>query len=164
MRKIILGVCLLFLSYGVFWAQQAKQPQQGTQPAQPPAQGQAAPAAPLQFVISPAEKARKNPEPFNQESVAKGKSVYASQCAMCHGKTGQGNGDLAGVMHLKLSDFTKPATLQKRTDGELFAMINSGLGAMPSQAKRMKPKTVWDVVNFLRTLQGKVPAKSATKK
>ncbi len=164
MRKVIFGVCLLFLSYGVFWAQQAEQPQQGAPPAQPSAEGQAAPAVPLEFVISPAQKARKNPEAFNQESVDKGKSVYETQCAMCHGKTGNGKGDLAGVMHLKLSDFTKPATLEKRTDGELFAMINSGLGAMPAQAKRMKPKTVWDVVNFLRMLEGKVPSKSPAKK
>jgi len=159
MRKIFAGgVCLLFVTLGVFWAQE-KQPQQGKESTQTASPAGTTPA-PLQFVISPEDKARKNPVKFAEESVEKGKSVYLTQCAMCHGKTGDGKGDLAAVMHLSLSDFSKPDTLAKRTDGELYAMINSGLGPMPGETNRMKPNTVWDLVNFLRSLEGKKPEKS----
>jgi cytochrome c len=155
------GVCLFFLTLGVFWGQE-KQPQQkkeATQTASP------APTTPPvhTFVVTAEDKAHQNPVKFTEESVEKGKSIYATQCAMCHGKSGDGKGDLAEVMHLTLPDMTKPDALMKFSDGELFAMINSGSGAMPSEANRLKPDTVWDLVNFLRTVEGKKPEKSTGK-
>lgn len=157
------GVCLLFLMLGVFWAQE-KQPQQSKEPSSTtePTTTTTTPPAHA-FVITPEDKARKNPEKFTEESVDKGKSVYLTQCAMCHGTSGDGKGDLAEIMHLNLPDMTKPDTLAKFTDGELWAMINSGSGAMPGEAQRMKPNTVWDLVNFLRSVEGKKPEKSSHK-
>ncbi len=161
MWRILAGsVCLLFLTLGVFWAQE-KQPQQSTEPGQATSSATTPPAH--QFVVTPEDKARKNPEKFTEESVEKGKSLYLTQCEMCHGKSGDGKGDLASVMHLTEPDFTKPETLSKYTDGEIFAMINSGSGAMPAEASRLKPNSVWDLVNFLRSLEGKKPEKSNAK-
>ncbi|MCL5006340.1 MAG: cytochrome c [Acidobacteria bacterium] len=158
MRTILAGgVCLLFLTLGFSRAQE-KKPQQAKEPAQAAAPATTPPVH--EFVISAEDKARKNPIKFTEESVEKGKSVYLTQCAMCHGKTGDGKGDLVAVMHLSTPDFTKPDTLAKRTDGELYAMINAGLGDMPSEANRLKPNTVWDLVNFLRSVEGKKPEKS----
>ena len=160
-----LGICLFLLVSGVFWAQE-KQPQQGNQPTQTTSsatQASSAKAAPHQLVITPEEKALKNPEKFTEDSVEKGEKLYATQCAMCHGKTGNGKGDLAAVMHVSPPDFTKPETLAKRTDGELFTIINKGSASMPGEAKRLKENQTWDLVNFLRTLEGKKPAKSAKK-
>ncbi len=159
------GVCLLLLTTGVFWAQE-KQPQQSKQPSPSTAPGPTTTTAapPVHtFVITPEDKARKNPEKFTEESVKEGKSVYTTQCAMCHGTTGNGKGDLAGVMHLTLPDMTDPATLAKFTDGEIFAMISSGSGPMPGEAHRMQTKTIWDLVNFLRSVEGKTPMRSPHK-
>jgi mono/diheme cytochrome c family protein len=159
MRKIFAGgVCLFFLTLGVCWAQ-GKQPQQAQKSTSTASPAATAPAAP-QFTVSPEDKARKNPVKFTEESVEKGKSLYLTQCAMCHGKAGDGKSDLATLMHLSVHDFTNPGTLAPRTDGELYAMINSGAGAMPGQANRLKPEAVWDLVNFLRSLQGMKPEKS----
>jgi mono/diheme cytochrome c family protein len=163
MRKMFAGgVCLLLLTLVVLWAQQKQPQQQGKEPAQATAPTTTPPVH--QFVVTPEDKARKNPVNFTEESVEKGKSTYLTQCAMCHGKTGDGKGDLATVMQLTLPDFTKPDTLAKRTDGELYAMINSGSGAMPGEANRLKPNTVWDLVNFLRSVEGKKPEKSNAQK
>lgn len=145
-----LGICLFLMSPGALWGQ-AKKPQQGSQPAQ---------AAPHQLIITPQEKALKNPVPFTEKSVAQGKSLFSTQCVMCHGKTGNGKGELATVMHVSPPDFTDPATLSQRTDGELFTIIKSGTGAMPSQGERLKVNQTWDLVNFLRSLEGKTPVKS----
>ena len=158
-----LVISLFLLVPGIFWGQE-KQSEQGTQQTQttaPSAQAPAAPVVPHQFVITPEEKAVKNPAKFTEESVTKGKSLYVTQCAMCHGKAGDGKGDLAEVMHVSPPDFTKPEVLSKRTDGELFAIINKGSPSMPGEAKRLKDFQTWDIINFLRTLEGKVPQKAA---
>ena len=152
-----LGICLFLLVPGVSRGQE-KQPQQGDQTTQttaPPTE-----TAPHQFVVTPEQKALKNPVAFTEESVEKGKKLFATQCTMCHGKVGDGKGDLAEVMHVNPPDFTKPETLEKRTDGEIFTMINVGSSSMPGEAKRLKENQAWDLVNFLRTLEGKKPAKS----
>jgi len=41
-----------------------------------------------------------NPSP---ESIAQGKKAYGFDCAMCHGKEGAGDGDLAESMHVTRS-------------------------------------------------------------
>ena len=156
-----LGICLFLLLPGAAWAQQ-KQPQQGNQSTQAAPPSAKAPTAPHEFVFTPEEKARKNPVKFTEESVEKGKSLYMTQCAMCHGKTGNGKGDLAAVMHVTPPDFNTPDTLSKRTDGELFAIIYKGSSSMPAEAKRLKENQVWNLVNFLRSMQGEKPAKSST--
>jgi cytochrome c553 len=162
MWRIFAGsVCLLFLTLGFFGAQE-KQPQQGTESSQTTTSATTPPTH--QFVISPEDKARKNPEKFTVESMEKGKALYLTQCAMCHGKSGDGKGDLAGIMHLNLPDMTKPDILAKYADGELYAMINSGSGPMPKEAGRLKPNSVWDLVNFLRSVEGKKPENSSAKK
>jgi len=158
---LVMGLFLLIP--GVSWGQE-KQPQQGNQQTQttsPSAEAPAAPVVPHGFVITPEEKARKNPTKFTEDSVEKGKKLYATQCAMCHGKTGDGKGDLAAVMHVSPPDFTKPDTLAKRTDGDLFAIVDKGSPSMPAEEKRLKDNQVWDLVNFMRTMQGEKPAKSA---
>lgn len=158
-----LVICLILLLPGLSRGQE-KQPQQGTQETQttaPSTEASPAPTVPHQFVFTPEQKALKNPEKFTEDSVAKGKKLFATQCAMCHGKIGNGKGDLAVVMHVNPPDLTRPETLSARTDGEIFTIINVGSPSMPGEAKRLKKNQAWDLVNFLRTLEGKKPAKSA---
>ncbi len=112
------------------------------------------------YEISEEDKARKNPLPFTDASVERGRKLFASQCAMCHGATGDGKGEVAKEMNVTLPDFTKPATLQKRTDGELFKILNLGNEAMPPQEKRMSEIHHWQIINFLRAAGGAVPRKA----
>lgn len=125
-------------------------------------QPDAAPAQ-VEHAYKPTAKdaARPNPVKFTENSVKRGKHVYETQCAMCHGETGAGNGDLAKDMNLTPPDFTKQMTLKSITDGELFALIGAGSGMMPAQGERLKDYHKWDVINYLRTFGGGVPAKSA---
>ena len=50
---------------------------------------------------------------------------YGYDCAMCHGNERQRQGRVGADMKLKISDFTDPATLKERTDGELFSSSSS---------------------------------------
>ena len=66
-------------------------------------------------------------------------------------------------MKINVPDFTKPDTLKDRTDGELFAIIGSGKDPMPSQGSRLTETHRWNLVNYVRSLSGKVPEKSTGK-
>jgi len=149
---------VLLLAVGVVWAQEETKEQ-----APPAASTAATPPVTHNVVISPEDVARKNPVKFTQISVDRGKKIYTTQCALCHGKDGDGKGDLVADMKINPPDFTKPETLKNRTDGELFAILTAGKEPMPSQGGRMTEQHKWNLVNFLRALGGKVPAKPTGK-
>jgi mono/diheme cytochrome c family protein len=113
------------------------------------------PSPSAQYTI-PVEAARQaNPIKPTAESLARGKKMYTMDCAMCHGKDGDGKGDVAADMPVKLGDFRDPATLKDRTDGEIFYIIKNGKGQMPAEGERTKTDQVWDMVNYVRSFAGK---------
>jgi mono/diheme cytochrome c family protein len=96
-----------------------------------------------------------NPVKPTPESIAQGKKAYGFDCAMCHGKEGAGDGDLAESMHLKLKDYRDPAALKDMTDGDIYVVITNGKGKMTGEEERLKPEQVWNVVNYVRSLAKK---------
>jgi mono/diheme cytochrome c family protein len=109
--------------------------------------------------ISPEDAAKTNPTKSSPESLAKGKKWWGIDCAMCHGQSGNGKGDVAQDMKLQISDFTDPATLKNRSDGELYWVIKNGHQDMPPEGPRLKGDELWDLVNYVRSLS---KAKSET--
>jgi mono/diheme cytochrome c family protein len=154
-------ILVLLLTAGCLWAQEKKEsapPSGGSTAAAP-----ATPAAPHPAVISEEDKARKNPVKFTEVSVQRGKKIFDTQCALCHGAKGDGKGDLAADMKLNMPDFTKADALKNRTDGELFTVIGAGKDPMPGEAGRMTEQQRWNLVNYVRALSGKEPQKSTGK-
>jgi mono/diheme cytochrome c family protein len=96
-----------------------------------------------------------NPVKASPTSIASGKKKYGQDCAMCHGKEGAGDGDLAEDMHLKLKDLREADVLKDISDAEMYKIINNGKGKMMGEEGRLKPDEIWDVVNFVRTLSKK---------
>jgi mono/diheme cytochrome c family protein len=88
------------------------------------------------------------------ESLTKAKKMYAMDCAMCHGETGNGKGDLASDMK-SVTDFTNPEAMKDRTDGDLFYIIRTGKGDMPPEGNRAKDDDVWNLVNYIRAFAKK---------
>ena len=120
----------------------------GAQQNQPPAKPPAEPK-------TSAEDAQKaNPVKATPESLAKGKKTYAIDCAMCHGETGDGKGDMAADVK-NVTDFTAPDALKNRTDGELFSIIRKGKGDMPPEGDRAKNDDIWNLVNYIRSFAKK---------
>jgi mono/diheme cytochrome c family protein len=99
--------------------------------------------------------AKKNPIAPTAESLAEGRKMFGYNCAMCHGKTGDGKGDLAADMKLELRDWRDPASLEKLTDGELFWIISNGKGKMPGNGERDKERMRWNYVNLVRSFARK---------
>lgn len=152
---------LLVLATGCLWAQEKQEKKDQA----PPASGSstaATPASPHPATISPQDVARKNPVKCTETSVQRGKKIYMTQCALCHGENGDGKGEMVSDMKINPPDFTKPETLKQRTDGELFAIITTGKEAMPDQS-RLTEQHKWNLVNFLRVLGGKTPEKPTGK-
>jgi mono/diheme cytochrome c family protein len=149
---------LLFVGLAVAGqSAQQSQKQEQNKPAGATAGTQAV-QVPHTFDITSVENARKNPIRFTDISVARGKKLFLSQCAACHGEKGVGNGSLAAEMKIAPPDFTKPDVLSKRTDGALFAIIGQGSLSMPGESKRLTARQRWDLVNFMRAVEGKTPA------
>jgi cytochrome c len=111
------------------------------------------PTPPAPGPTIPTDVARQpNPVKSTPESLARAKKWWGIDCAMCHGNNGDGKGDTAAEMKLKMLDFTDPATLKGRTDGELFYIIKNGYLDMPPEGGRVKLNENWDLVNYVRSL------------
>jgi mono/diheme cytochrome c family protein len=108
------------------------------------------------YAAIPVEAAKQpNPIKSTPESLARAKRWWTMDCAMCHGKDGDGKGETARDMKLAISDFTDPATLRDRTDGEIFYIIKTGHQDMPPEGQRIKVEENWDLVNYVRAFPKK---------
>jgi len=160
--KRVIGVLIFFSGVGVFWAQEKQKPEEKSLPAAVPHTTTA--RCPQIYKITPEDTARPNPVRFTEASVVRGRRIYFYQCAMCHGEKVDGKGVVALMptsCPSTLPDFTKADTLKDRTDGDLFAILGQGSGAMPGQEKVLEEKERWDLVNFLRATSGRVPEKTS---
>ncbi len=96
-----------------------------------------------------------DPVPPTRESLARGKELFLARCAPCHGPEGHGGGPV--------SRFFPPApdlayaTVQARSDGFIWGTISYGGKAMPPQREGLSAADRWDLVNWVRAIQGRVP-------
>lgn len=97
-----------------------------------------------------------NPVSFTPESLAHGKMLFLARCAPCHGPDGHGGGPV--------SRFFPPApdlayvTVRQRSDGFIWGTISYGGKAMPAAREGLSVHDRWDLVNHVRSIQGKVPS------
>ena len=146
MRRLLLVVgAFLLVSGGAFIARQSNAQEK-------PKDSQAASA---DAKIPPEDAARKNPVPVTAEGLAEARRFYKYQCAMCHNENGDGKGELADVMKLKLSDWREDSALSARTDGELYYILTNGKGQMVGQGDRTKEEMRWKLVNLVRSFAKK---------
>ena len=115
--------------------------------------------APVTFDAETADRLE-NPHTRTSESINRGKIVYETYCLICHGGGGKGDGPIsadaggpfAGIASL-VSD-----EAGRRTDGYLFGVIVNaqamGRGLMPRYGDKIRGTDRWDLVNYVRTLQG----------
>lgn len=114
-------------------------------------QNQAQKTPPPSPMVIPVEAAKRpNPVKPTAESLDRAKKWWGIDCAMCHGKDGDGKGETAHDMKLQIPDFTHPDTLKDRTDGAIFYLIKNGHQDMPPEGERLKTDEYWDLVNYIR--------------
>ena len=90
-----------------------------------------------------------------QPATAVGDTLYHTYCSVCHGPVGAGDG-LVGVK------IGAPSLLTDRakgyTDGYIYSIIRYGRGVMPLYGDKVRGENRWQIVNFVRQLQGSGPA------
>jgi len=137
LKPLLFSPALLLLA---FWA--------APNPQQKPSHKPAATAEPATIAVEPAR--------------AGTKQMYKFDCAICHGETGNGKGELATSMSLTLDDWTNPATISGKSDQQLFDMIRKGKDKMPPEdASRAKDDEVRDLVKYIRSFAANAPASPA---
>jgi mono/diheme cytochrome c family protein len=96
-----------------------------------------------------------NPVPPDERSLLNGRKYYQINCAVCHGEAGKGDGPATkyGMPGIGLATPGANAMVNL-TDGYIWGMIRNGRGLMPSY-NRIEEMDRWDVVNYIRGLQGK---------
>lgn len=121
------------------------------------ARSQDPPAAEAPLAPIPAEDvAKKNPVKPTPEGMAGARKLFGYHCAMCHGNEGDGKGDVAADMKLRLKDWRDPNSLAKMTDGELFYIITNGRGKMTGgEGDRTNEEVRWNLVNVVRAFAKK---------
>lgn len=95
-----------------------------------------------------------NPVVADLASVQRGRVYFQINCAVCHGHAGVGDGTAT-----KLGMVPMPLTSDRAkafADGYLWGIMRNGRGLMPS-ANRIEETDRWDVVNYVRALQGALP-------
>ena len=108
---------------------------------------------PLGMTNDEASERLKNPVPATRNSAWRGSRLFSANCATCHGKKGDGKGPVGPQMAVPnlLEDFYK-----NRTDGRIFGVIHNGGAAMPRYGFKFSTTEHWDIVNYVRFLQGVV--------
>ena len=96
-----------------------------------------------------------NPTAATEASLRNGRLHYQINCAVCHGMAGAGNGPVTKYGLPAPSLLT--ANALGLSDGYLFGIIRNGRGLMPNYNRIEEPDR-WDVVNYVRALQGRFPA------
>ncbi|MEO6444130.1 MAG: cytochrome c [Gemmatimonadaceae bacterium] len=93
-----------------------------------------------------------NPTPISEASLANGHMYYELNCAVCHGEKGIGDGPAVKYGMVGINIVTELSA--NRTDGYIYGMMRNGRGLMPTY-NRIEEMDRWDVVNYVRALQGK---------
>jgi mono/diheme cytochrome c family protein len=141
---VVCGVVVLAVGHGRAGSVRSGSSYRSLQETQKPAEAQG------KAEEKPAAKA--NPVKVTEESLALGKRFYGTDCAICHGKEGAGDGDLAVELKLQLKDLRDPA-VKAITDEEIYKIILKGKKEpMPGEEDRFNERDIWIVVNYVRSL------------
>jgi mono/diheme cytochrome c family protein len=84
--------------------------------------------------------------------ISRGREVYDSLCAACHGLYGRGDGLAARSLPAPPPDLIASAEQRRVSDDDLVRLISDGKGAMPGAADVLTPHEVRALIPFLRTL------------
>jgi mono/diheme cytochrome c family protein len=86
------------------------------------------------------------------EDLRRGQSIFNDVCALCHGRTGAGDGIVVQ------RGFTRPPQLYapnfiEMPAGQLYDYTKNGFGAMPPYGPLVQPADLWRVIGYVRVLQ-----------
>jgi mono/diheme cytochrome c family protein len=90
-----------------------------------------------------------------RSSLLRGRDLFASHCAACHGEKGEGDGPAAASLKAPPASFRDLAHSDLFAPGEKFWIIRDGFPAvgMPAFAAKLPPVDRWHLVNYILGMQ-----------
>ena len=109
------------------------------------------------WMIPAGGRDEKSPLSSDPGAVTRGKAVFASNCARCHGPEGKGDGPDSDAA----ADLTDDLRTELNTEGVLFYKVWNGHAIqlrtqvfdMPAFAEKLSRDEVWSVVEYLKVLR-----------
>jgi mono/diheme cytochrome c family protein len=98
-----------------------------------------------------------NPFHTTETTLAKGKFLFETYCAVCHGPEGKGDGPISAKIPPPPS--YKSDRIMAYPPGRFFHVITMGANKMPSYAVQLVPEDRWLIITYIRAvLQGQPEA------
>lgn len=111
-------------------------------------------ARPYRYAANPEQaKVIKNPVAITEESLRYGKLMYETNCIVCHGPQGYGNGYVVGDQKYPMPPVLTSERVRNWEDSEIYHVITNGQGRMWSYKNNLTTLERWAVVNYVRALQ-----------
>lgn len=119
-----------------------------------------APQAPGQMLAGGAGEAKpidvsgaKEPWMSSDDLVGRGKQVYATSCAMCHGNEGKGDGPAGMSLNPKPRNFVEGKWTKGGARLGLFDVVSNGIpGTSMAAFKHVPLNERWALVHFIRSI------------
>lgn len=129
---------------------QSSVPTKGKEPFPPPKDASELVKARLQagMLLNPVRK--------TGESLNRGKEIYDTHCAVCHGEQGHGDGPV-GKKYVPDPMNLTIGYVQVQPEGQLFYTISHGSIAMPFYRHSITIKDRWHLINYIKAVLGRKP-------
>jgi mono/diheme cytochrome c family protein len=95
----------------------------------------------------------KSPIQKTETTSAEGKAIYEKMCMHCHGKEGQGDGQLIETGKFPPPPAYNGPALKELPEGKMFHTITYGKGLMGSHASQLTKEERWKVIHYIQELQ-----------
>ena len=149
MKRLALLLILVFapLLMAAIWMDH----QQSYKPYEAPVLAPPAGAVPVsgKEIVS-GEAELKNPVAPTEASLAQGKMLFETNCAICHGMTSAERGPV-GKKLVPPPPGLDHDMVKGLSDAVIFSAITNGFGRMPVFKDKLVPEERWMLVNYLRT-------------
>jgi mono/diheme cytochrome c family protein len=97
-----------------------------------------------------------NPLQPTEANLTAGKKLYQSNCAACHGQSGQGDGPAVANLDPHPTNIARFSDMPMASDGYLYWTIAEGgepVGsAMPAFGDALSEEEIWQIVAYLRQI------------
>jgi mono/diheme cytochrome c family protein len=81
----------------------------------------------------------------------KGKLIYETNCLMCHGARGKGDGPISAGLRPPATDLTGQ-TARAKSDKDLLTVIQDGRGVMPAWKFQLNEQQIQNALTYVRSL------------
>ncbi len=101
------------------------------------------------------------PLEVTEKLIARGEERFNINCAICHGRTGMGNGIVQQIGNWATVANLQDERIRVMPDGQIFSTITNGKNTMGAYGPQIAVEDRWAIVSYLRALHRSQNAKVA---